>query len=319
MVLHGAVPPDAAPDELDVLIEVQSVSAALERLDYAVEALPLTLDLQAAHAELRARSPALVFNLVESVNGSGRLAPLGAMLLEDLGLPYTGTSQTGLFASSSKLLAKRFLSLDNIATPAWCLNDEAPPAAGERWITKSVWEHASIGIDDDSIVEAHDLHTALSARHERFGGEWFAEAFIEGREFNIALIDSADGPQVLPPAEIRFVEFPAHKPHIVGYKAKWSSESFEYSHTQRSFEFAQAEQPLLDELENIARRCWLLFEIRGYARVDFRVDQSNRPLVLEVNANPCLAPDAGFVAAARQAGMSYDEIIARIIAHVPHS
>lgn len=318
-VLHGAVPKDAPPDEQDVLAQVESVSAALERLDYAVEALPLTLDLQAARVQLRARSPALVFNLVESVGGSGRLAPLGAMLLEDSDLPYTGTAQTGLFASSNKLMAKQLLSLANIATPGWCTYEEPPPAAGERWITKSVWEHASIGIDDDSIVDAHDLHTALSACRERFSGEWFAEEFVEGREFNIALIGGADSPQVLPPAEIRFVEFPEHKPRIVGYAAKWTPESFEYSHTQRSFDFARAELPLLDELVDIARRCWALFACRGYARVDFRVDQHNRPWVLEVNANPCLAPDAGFATAAREAGLSYDALIARIVAHVPHS
>jgi D-alanine-D-alanine ligase len=64
---------------------------------------------------------------------------------------------------------------------------------------------------------------------------------------------------------------------------------------------------------DIARRCWPLFGLRGYARVDFRVDESNQPWVLEINANPCLSPDAGFVAAASQAGLSYRQVVERIV------
>jgi D-alanine-D-alanine ligase len=71
---------------------------------------------------------------------------------------------------------------------------------------------------------------------------------------------------------------------------------------------------LLATLADLGRACWDLFELRGYARVDFRVDQSGRPWVLEINANPCIAPDAGFMAAAAQAGLTIDEVVARIIA-----
>jgi D-alanine-D-alanine ligase len=48
--------------------------------------------------------------------------------------------------------------------------------------------------------------------------------------------------------------------------------------------------------------------------VDFRVDANNRPFVLEVNANPCLSPDAGFAAALQRAELTFDDAIARIVA-----
>ena len=51
---------------------------------------------------------------------------------------------------------------------------------------------------------------------------------------------------------------------------------------------------LLKLLEETACRCWKIFGLRGYARVDFRVDAAHRPWVLEINANPCISPDAGF-------------------------
>ena len=316
VVLYGAVAEHAPPDEQDALVEVQAVAQALERLGYRAETLALTLDLDTARAWLVRRRPLLVFNLVESVAGSGRLIHLAPALLEALGLPYTGTSLTGMFLSSNKLLTKRLLSLEGIATPPRWDPDGSGKEGGFAglWIVKSVWEHASIGIDDGSLVsEAGALAKAIGERRLRFGGDWYAERYIEGREFNLALIIGPDGLEVLPPAEIYFKDFPADKPKIVGYPAKWETGSFEYRHTVRRFAFPAEDVPLLGRLKELALRSAALFEVRGYARVDFRVDKTGNSWVLEVNANPCLAPDAGFIAAAQQAGLGFDEVIGRIV------
>jgi D-alanine-D-alanine ligase len=78
--------------------------------------------------------------------------------------------------------------------------------------------------------------------------------------------------------------------------------------------FPPADGPLLARLADLALQCWRIFELRGYARVDFRVDETGQPWVLEVNANPCLAPDSGFVATAEQAGCNFTQVVQRIIA-----
>ena len=69
----------------------------------------------------------------------------------------------------------------------------------------------------------------------------------------------------------------------------------------------------MDELQSLARRCWEVFELRGYARVDFRVDADGQPWILEINANPGLSPDAGFAAAVTQAGLTFDAVVERIL------
>ena len=84
-------------------------------------------------------------------------------------------------------------------------------------------------------------------------------------------------------------------------------------HTVRRFDFPAQDGALLAELRRVAAQCWNAFGLRGYARVDFRVDAENRPFVLEVNANPCLSPDAGFAAAAARAGLSYLQVVERIL------
>jgi D-alanine-D-alanine ligase len=115
---------------------------------------------------------------------------------------------------------------------------------------------------------------------------------------------------VLPIAELRFQDFPAGKPRIVGYAAKWDTTSFEYRNTVRSFE---VEAELAGRARELALHCWELFALGGYARVDFRVDSGGRPWILEINANPCLSPDAGFAAAAAEAGIDFDTMIAALL------
>ncbi len=307
--MHSAIADDAPPDERDVLVEVAAVGGALERLGYVVEPLALTLDLDDARRRLTALQPQFVFNLVEAVAGHDRLLPLGPMLLEAVGVPYTGAPVSGLTLSSNKLVAKRWLRANEIPTPDWLERGAPTHGAGKwSWIVKSVWDHASIGLDDASVVAG----SALSDCFGEHGPGWFAEQYVDGREFNVALLAGDRGVEVLPVAEMTFVDFPAGKPRIVGYTAKWDPQSFEYHHTVRRFGVTRGDAALRDTLCDLALRCWMLFDMRGYARVDFRVDRKGRPWVLEVNANPCLAPDAGFAAALAEAGIPYDTAVARI-------
>jgi len=186
----------------------------------------------------------------------------------------------------------------------------SPETRTGRWIVKSIWEHASLGLNDDSIVPADGAAETIERRRAMLGGDWFAEEFVPGRELNVALLAERSGPRALPVAEIRFDAFPADKPRIVGYAAKWDLKSFEYQNTPRSF---AVEPGLAERLHRVALDCWALFRLDGYARVDFRVDERGRPWVLEVNANPCLSPDAGFAAALAEAGIGYEAAVARLV------
>jgi D-alanine-D-alanine ligase len=322
VVLHGKVAEGAGKDELDVLVQRDAVSAALADLGYDPVALPFSLDVGGVIRGLGALRPAFVFNLVEAVEGRGRLIHLAPSLLDHLELPYTGSRTEAIFLTSNKILGKRILRAAGIPTPPWFTFHDPqrqPPVHSGPYIVKSVWEHASIGLDEESLVWATnpgELRRILEERRERLAGQCFAEAYIDGREFNLALLADRDGPEVLPPAEIRFEDYPTGKPRLVSYRAKWDEDSFEYRHTRRSFEFPGEDRRLLEGLAQTALECWRAFELRGYARVDFRVDHEGRAWVLEVNANPCLSPDAGFAAATERAATAYSRVIARIVADV---
>jgi D-alanine-D-alanine ligase len=319
VVLHDELSPDARPDEVDTLVEANAVIHALRELGHEPARLGLTLDLERAAEALRQLRPDCVFNLVESVGGQGRLIHLAPALLDSLAIPYTGAGTEAMFITSGKTLCKQLLAAHGVPTPRWftpeSLDAHAGPIAG-RYIIKSVWEEASVGLEDDSVRDFHspeELAAELDARRDRLGGSAFAEGYVEGREFNLSVLAGEKGPRVLPPAEIQFLGFPADKPKIVGYSAKWREDTHEFHNTPRTFDFADADRELLADLIGMAERCWHVLGLRGYARVDFRVDRANRPFVLEVNANPCLSPDAGFVAATARAGLSLVEVVERLL------
>ncbi len=318
LILHGEVPPGAPADEQDVLEEARFAGFIARGLGYDTITLPFITDITGMRERLESLEPTLVFNLVETIAGTGRIIELCPALLDQLGIPYTGNSTMATFATTNKLLAKRLMSYAGITTPAWAEEAEllrAEPAFPGPYIIKSLWEHASVGLGQDSIVlDPALLPEKMNAQKARLGGALFVEQFVDGREFNIALIASEQGPRLLPPAEIRFQGFPTDLYRIVDYKAKWDDQSVESRTTVRSFTFEETDAPLIRRLREIALQCWHVFGLDGYARVDFRVASDGTPYVLEINTNPCLSPDAGFLAAAEEALMEPPEIFERIIA-----
>ena len=315
------------PDQSDALVQAEAVGQALRDLGHEPMEMTFSMDIKGFVREISEASPQLVFNLVESVEGHGRLIHFPASILDLLAIPYTGAQADALYLTSSKILAKKILAGAGLPTPScFSLGDlkkKSIPLAGP-YIIKSVWEHASVGLEESSVLSVDStgqLLVEMKKRRDQLGGDCFAEQFIDGREFNLSILASQGGAEVLPPAEMKFIDYPAGKWKVVGYRAKWDEASFESSHTRRSFEFAKSERPLLQTLADMAKQCWHLFGLCGSARVDFRVDERNQPWVLEINANPCLSPDAGFVAAAVEAGLSYRQVVQRIIhdagVHIP--
>ncbi len=319
VVIHNPVGSRASADEQDVLVQASQVARALEESGYRVRIMPFDLRSEAYAEELRRLKPLFAFNLVESVDGDGRLIHWACSFLDHLKIPYTGAGAEAMFLTSNKVLAKKWMHSCCIPTPSWLVpGDRARctcPFPGE-YIVKPLWEEASVGMDETSVVTAgtmDELEALVNARAGRMGHECFAERFIDGREFNLSVLAGLEGPQVLPPAEIRF-DLPPGRKKIVDYRAKWDEESSEYRATSRSFDFKPGDAPLLEGLKSLALQCWQLFELKGYARVDFRVDNGENPFVLEINANPCISPDSGFVAAAARAGITFRELAGRIVA-----
>lgn len=315
-ILYSEVAEHSTLDDLDVLMQLQAVSQALKKLGHKATAMPISLDLRSVMEQLTEQRPDYVFNLVEGLQGVGRFIHFAPALLDQLKMAYSGGSTHALYVTTNKILSKNLLRAADLPTPLWCSSTDAlhkMPSFPPPYIVKPVWEDASVGIDEESLVYDCARLAEILHKKTKHHGECLVEAYIDGREFNLAILGGPDGPEALPVAEMLFNDFPPDKPRIVDYRAKWHEDTFEYKNTTRTFDWPTSDMPLIERMRDIALRCWQLFGLRGYARVDFRVDGHGNPWVLEVNANPCISPDAGFAVASQQAGLTYEEMVDRIM------
>ena len=310
LVLHSEVPDDAPPEDQDTLIAAEAVRAALDRKGYAVSKAAYRADTLSA--VLKQHAPDIVFNLVEGVDGKGILASAAPRQLSELGMAFSGVGADAMDATCDKPNTKVKMRAAGLATPDWSVPPDWIGLDGRLFIVKAALEDGSIGLDDGCIVRGPQVKARAEESLRRFGGQWFAEEYVEGREFNLSLLGNRKAMRLLPMAEMTFADWPEGKPRIVGYGAKWDEESSGYRHTVRRFGVEKEEPELAAKLRAACEQVWALFDFTGFVRVDFRV-RDGEPFILELNPNPGIAPDAGFAAAAAAAGMSYDDLIEAII------
>lgn len=319
LILHSDVAADAAADEQDTLITARAIEAALASRGHAVTCAVFVQNMARLATLWREARAELVFNMVESVSGEDILAAIAPVMFEKLGMPYTGANATALTVTGDKPFAKSLMRHANLPTAAWA---EGPDwnglAADKRYIVKSATADASLGLDDGAVVRGTDVPARATLSAQSFGGRWFAEAYVAGREFNVSLLEDGGELRVLPIAEMRFENWDEARPQIVGYAAKWDEANSDSSNTVRVFGLEKKEPALHDVLADAARGAWSLFGLRGYARVDFRVTKDGLPMILEINPNPCLEPGAGFAAAAAKANIPYADLVERIACAARH-
>jgi len=318
VIAHNHVPPDADPSTADVLDQVALVEGALGELAIPFETVAVVHGR--VWEALAAAPDTVVFNLLEAPPGAPQLQPASTAVLEILGMPFTGSPASVLWLTTDKLATRATLTAAGVPVSAggrlWLEDASILDRVPGPWILKPAWEDASVGLEGQPVC--FEREAALDrARQlaERFPDEpILAEHFLPGREFNVAVLAGEAGPEVLPVAEMEFIDFPPEIPPLVSYEAKWELGTFVDEHTQRRFPDPVAEADLVGKVASLARAAWEACGVSGYARVDIRLDGAGHPCVLEVNANPCLSAGAGFVVAARQAGLGPAEVVRRIIA-----
>lgn len=311
LIIYNEPAPDALPDELDVLDQVNFIDSALQELGYDVKRRGITDAFMSEIANIADEGYEFIFNLVESVGQKAEILYFIPALLNMHHIPHTGCPVEATFVTASKVLARTFMKANGITVAGgYKVSEAAELAPGRKYILKPVWEDGSLGITEESVFTFRgSVPEILMDKNDQ---HWFIEDFINGREFNVSVIAGHDGPEMLPPAEMAFIDYPDDLPRIVSYKAKWVENTFQYDHTIRSFPDDLSER-LLKNIREAVLGCWRTFNLKGYARVDIRTDADENVWVLEVNANPCISPDSGFISAAVHAGYTHQEIIRRII------
>ncbi len=317
LILFNPVEEGDDPSTLDIVSDVEWVASGLAALGIPYRSLPVPAWKPWLYV---AADPGTVaFNLFESPPGMPSAHSSAAAAMELMNLPFTGSPTAALWLTTDKLATRALLAAEGLpVAPGGRLDPDRPELLDRvpgPWILKPACEDASLGLEgdpvcatrEDALARARDLQT-------RFPGEAIlAEHYLPGRELNVSLLARGGGVEVLPVAEIVFEGYPEGMARVVTYEAKWLQGSFAYAHTRRHFPEDPADAALLERVREISAAAWRICGLRGYARVDLRLDENGEPHVLEVNANPALAADAGFVAATVKAGLSAREAVGRIV------
>jgi len=279
-----------------------------------VETLAINSDIKTAIKNILNYSPDIIFNFVESVEGNSNFEGYIAGLFDLLGIPYTGNGPNCLGNCLSKLRTKQILISHGIKTPRSFLAQFQDNLQKDTFILKFpvilklAREDASIGISEFSVVnDFQSMKERLDYLFSSFNQEVLIEEYINGRELNVAIL----GDLVLPISEIRFDNLPDDLPKIVTYEAKWSPQSIYYKNTIPKCP-AILDDQVKRKIEKMALEAYNALDCRDYARVDIRLNQKNIPYVIEVNPNPDISQDTGFVRSAASAGISYDELLYKI-------
>jgi D-alanine-D-alanine ligase len=276
------------------------------------DALPLVETLQR-------QPPDLVFNFAESFGGKSALESNVAALLNLLGLRYTGSSPAGLMLAGDKSLTKKVLSFHGVPTPKFAtVYRGSLDSAGDLdfpVIVKPPQEDASLGITAKSVVrDIKELLEAIDRLQSEYQSPVLVEQFIEGREFYVGVLGNAS-PRALPVIELDFSKFPADKPRIASWEAKWgdsgTGSGAEFAGTESVFP-ADLAPALLEKMQRTAVDAFQALRLRDYARIDMRVNPAGDVYVLEVNPNCYLERESEFARAAGRDGLAYDKLIAAI-------
>lgn len=315
VILHNKISDNPTTDELDVLDQVKDVNEALIQLGYETAVVPFSFDLNTAIKAIKAENPKFVFNLVEGIDNDGQLITIAPSILDYLKIPYTGCTKESMFITSNKVLTKKFMKSNGIPTAEWVTTDNAKDNEfidGERYIVKATWEDASIGLDEDAVVSPtskEDLINQIKKKNEKYKIEFFAERYIHGRDFTVSMVAG----RKMPVCEVTFFGYyDDDKVRVFDYNAKWVKDTPEYDNTDIEFEFEGLDS-VIQQMYKIADDCWEIFGLKGYARVDFRVDESGKPFVLEINPNPCISRGIMFDKMMQEGKLDYVDGIKAII------
>jgi D-alanine-D-alanine ligase len=302
--------------EWDTMETVNAVRAAIEER-YPVVMIEAN---EEAYGKFRQRNFDFVFNISEGLHGMSRESQIPA-ILELLQLPYLGSDPLTLGLCLDKSRAKEILAYSGVATAPFTVVSSMEMLEDVRVkfpsIVKPLHEGSSKGIYNSCVVRnpeelEHEVRTILDVYREPA----LLEEFLTGREFTVALLGNGDSVQVLPVVEINFDSLPPGANPIYSYEAKWVWDSREKPLQIFSCP-ANISEALQQEIEQLCRKAYRVLRCRDWSRIDVRCDARGKPSILEVNPLPGILPkpedNSCFPKAARASGMSYNQLINRVL------
>lgn len=266
----------------------------------------------------------IVFNMAEGLNGNWREAVVPVML-EELGIPYTGSSPAALMLCLDKERTKQILHYHKLKYPLYKVFQEVPELTADQLgplefplIVKPVWEGSSKGIVNNSLVmNFKECQNQIARIIQTYKQPALVEEFIPGREFTVGVLGNDEEIMVLPLVEISFASLPKGALPIYSYEAKWIWDVPESPLNIFTCP-APVQAPIAKKIREIAIDAYRALGCYDWCRIDIRLNKLQTPYILELNPIPGILPDpqqnSCLPKAARALGWSYAQLINTVLA-----
>jgi D-alanine-D-alanine ligase len=323
LALFDAVSPTTIDQDLSAELATAdwkteaNVLNALAELGHNAQHLAIFDDLDLLQQKLQQFEPDIIFNLADQFKNNRAFDQNIVSFLAMRGIAFTGCGSTGLTLCKHKAISKKILGYHRIHTPEFVTIARGKRIARPKnlkfpILVKPLKEEASLGISQASFVETDDqFRERVQFIHEKFDNDVIAEEYIEGRELYVSVMGN-HRLDVFPIRELVFREVPPDEPKIATYKAKWD-EDYRKRWGLENRDAEGIDPAVVSNIQQICRRIYHLLTIDGYARLDLRLTADNKVYFIEANPNPTLAEDEDFAQSARKAGLTYPQVIDRII------
>jgi D-alanine-D-alanine ligase len=321
VLMHDDLVP---PDDITGLSDKQladfrtewDVIKGLEELGHEVHRLGVGSDLGPIRRAFAELEPDIAFNLLVHFHGVAVYDQHVVSYLELLRKRYTGCNPTGLLLARDKAISKQLLAFHRIRVPRFAVfpfgrKSKKPRKLGYPLVVKSLYEEASLGISQASLVTSDEkLVERVAFMHETFGVDVIAEEYIEGRELYVGVVGNRRL-HAFPVWEMMLDQLPDKAPRIATRTVKWDLAYQKKYH----IDTAAAELPpgTAEHINKLCTNIYRVLKMSGYARIDLRLAADGKVYVLEANPNPDLQRAEDFAQSALAEGVEYPVLIQRIV------
>jgi D-alanine-D-alanine ligase len=293
----------------------QNLYKALFSLGYPVVKIPVRADLKELADRLASFSPdqTFIFNNCDGFNGNNLGAVQVIRLVEQMGFSHTGASADSVELSTIKPRCKEILQRFAVPTPKYQVFEKAEGEFLLEFpvIVKPSVEDASMGIDLCSVVgNREDLFKRVAYIIKEYQQPAMVEQFIGGRELAVAIWGN-EILEILPIAEDDYSAISNPLEHLLTYESKWNPQSPYFQNIASRVPAALTGKEK-QVVHKVARDSFRAVGLRDFGRVDMRF-YNGIPYVIDINELPDLSPDAGFWNSTRVTGLTYAQMVERIL------
>ncbi len=303
--------------EAQVFKKEFDVANGLRELGHEVQIVGVSHDLLPIRQHVEEFRPHVVFHLLMEFQDIAVYQAHVASYLELLRVPYAGCNPRGLLLARDKALSKKIFRYYRIPAPLFHVFRaghaiRVPKDLDFPRIVKTVDEEASLGIAQASIVRDEEkLRERIDFVHRRLGTDAIAEQYIDGRELTVSVIGN-ERLQTFPVWELFFENLPPGSNPIATERAKWDRD-YQLRTGIATGPAENLPEALARRIAHIAKRSYRALHLSGYARLDLRLTEDGRVYVIEANPNPDLRREEDFAASAAEAGLSYPQLLQRLV------